>query len=137
VSTNHGNQAAVIYTSTGIAFLTFAGMILFHTIQGMIYQHITSGTWQRICSYLLPSEQLQDARAGSEEPLLQSSDGELSNQNEVAQPHRLYIMTSAVSLCLSMKMINDPSLYDMLVHIRPFFIKYVAAAIRISYDVLL
>jgi len=50
---------------------------------------------------------------------------------------RLYIMTSTVSLCLSMKMINDPSLYDMLVHIRPFFIKYVAAAIRISYDVLL
>ena len=50
---------------------------------------------------------------------------------------RLYIMTSTVSLCLSMKMINDLSVYDMLVHIRPFFIKYVAAAIRISYDVLL
>ena len=31
VSANSGNQAAVIYTSTGIAFLTFAGTVLFHT----------------------------------------------------------------------------------------------------------
>ena len=44
---------------------------------------------------------------------------------------RLYIMTNTMSLCLSM-MIYDLSVYDMLVHIRPFFIKYVEVAIRIT-----
>jgi len=41
-------------------------------------------------------------------------------------------MTNTVSLCLSMKMIKNLSVYDMLVHIRTFFIKYVAIAIRIT-----
>ena len=85
VNTNSGNQAAVIYTSTGVAFLTFAGTVLFHICQGVTCHHIMSATWQQIYSCLVPSEQ-QDARAGSEEPLLRFSDGELGDQNEVAQP---------------------------------------------------
>ena len=48
--------------------------------------HIMSATWQQIYSCLVPSEQQEDARAGSEEPLLRFSDGELGDQNEVAQP---------------------------------------------------
>jgi len=68
---------------TGVAFLTFAGTVLFHIIQGVTCHHITSVTWQQVCSCLVPREQHEDARAGSEEPLLQFSDGELS---EVAQP---------------------------------------------------
>ena len=39
VSTNNGNQAAVIYTSTGVAFLTFACTVLFHIIQSDLSSH--------------------------------------------------------------------------------------------------
>ena len=86
VSANDGSQAAVIYTSTGIAFFTFAGTVLFHVYQGATCHHITFVTWQWICSCcLLPCKQ-REARAGAEEPLLQSSDGELSDENEGAQP---------------------------------------------------
>ena len=45
-----------------------------------------SVTWQQFCSCLVPSEEQEDARAGSQESLLRFSDGELSDQNEVAQP---------------------------------------------------
>ena len=90
VRATNGNQAAVIYTSTSIAFFTFAGTVLFHVYQRANCHYRVSAMWQRICSCFIRCKQHKDVRAGSEEPLLQvpESECEESNQQEgqVAQP---------------------------------------------------
>ena len=85
VRATNGNQAAVIYTFTSIAFFTFAGTVLLHA-----YQQSTchSTMWQKIWSCILRYKQ-QDIQAGSEESLLQLSEAECEesgDQGEVAQP---------------------------------------------------
>ena len=89
VRATNGNQAAVIYTSTGIAFFTFVGTVLFHVYQRANCHHKVSSTWQGICSCLLQSKQHRDIRAGSEEPLLQVPEPECeerSYQGELSNP---------------------------------------------------
>ena len=56
----NGNQAAVIYTSTSIAFFTFAGTVLFHVYQRANCHHRMSAMWQRVCSCFLRSKQHKD-----------------------------------------------------------------------------
>ena len=86
----NGNQAAVIYTSTSIAFFTFAGTVLFHVYQRANCQNRVSAMWQRVCTRcFLRSKQHKDVRAGSEEPLLQVPESECeesSEEGQVAQP---------------------------------------------------
>ena len=86
----NGNQAGVIYTSTSIAFFTFAGTVLFHVYQRANCHHRVSATWQRVCTRcFLRCKQHKDTRAGSEEPLLQVPESECeesSDEGEAAQP---------------------------------------------------
>ena len=86
----NGNQAAVIYTSTSIAFFTFAGTVLFHVYHRANCHHRVSTMWQRVstCCFLQCKQQ-EDIRAASGEPLLQVPESECeesSDQGEVAQP---------------------------------------------------
>ena len=85
----NGNQAGVIYTSTSIAFLTFAGTVLFHVYQRANCHHRVSAMWQRICTVFLRCKQHKDVQSGSEEPLLQVPESECeesSDEDEAAQP---------------------------------------------------
>ena len=83
VHATNGNQAAVIYTSTSVAFFTFAGTVLFHVYQHADRHHSVSTMWQRICTrFFLRCKQHKDVRAGSEEPLIQLPESEY----EEAQP---------------------------------------------------
>ena len=84
----------MIYTSTSIAFFTFAGTVLFHVYQRANCHHRVSAMWQRVCNCFLRSKQHKDARAGSEEPLLQVPESECeesSDEGQVAQPLPLVI----------------------------------------------
>ena len=86
----NGNKAAVIYTSTGIAFFTFAGTVLFHVYQRANCHHRVSAMWQRVCTRcFLRCKQHKHVRAGSEEPLLQVPESECEesgDEGQVAQP---------------------------------------------------
>ena len=70
-STNNGNQAAVIYTSTGVALLTFVGTVLCSVYQCATHHFIS---WQCVHSCLLQCKQQKDIQVGSEEPLLHNAD---------------------------------------------------------------
>jgi len=50
VSANNGNQAAVIYTSNGVAFLAFAGTVLCRVYQGATCQLALHVAWQHVHS---------------------------------------------------------------------------------------
>ena len=83
----NGNQAAVIYTSTSIAFFTFAGTVLFHVYHRANCHHRVSAMWHRVCHRFLRCKQQEGIFAGSEESLLQVPEGEVEEiSSEVAQP---------------------------------------------------
>jgi len=88
VSANNGNQAAVIYTSTGVAFLTFAGTVLCRVYQGATGQFALHVAWQCVCSCLLKWKKEEDIQAGSEEPLLHNAESECE-LDEDQVPHTL------------------------------------------------
>ena len=81
---NGGNLAAVTYTSTSIAFTTFAGTVFFHIYQKAAVQHVLMIVQQ----WSVTSCCRQEIREGSEEPLLQDEYEENSEQaqDQVAQP---------------------------------------------------
>ena len=86
VNTNNGNQAAVIYTSTGVAFLTFAGTVLCRVYQGATGQFALHVAWQCVRSCLLKWKKEEDIQAGSEEPLLHNAGNECElNEDQVPQ----------------------------------------------------
>jgi len=86
VSTNNGNQAAVMYTSTGVALLTFAGTVFCRVYQGTTCQSALHVAWQHVRSGLL---KWKDIRAGSEEPLLHNAGSECElNEDQVPQSMR-------------------------------------------------
>ena len=79
----------MIYTSTSIAFFTFAGTVLFHVYQHANCHHKLSAMWQRICTRCFVQYKHHNTHAGSEEPLLQVPESECeesSDEGQVAQP---------------------------------------------------
>ena len=86
VSTNNGNQAAVIYTSTGVALLTFVGTVLCSVYQCATHQFIA---WQRVRSCFLQFKQQKDIQVGSEEPLLHNADANECEFSEDQVPQTL------------------------------------------------
>ena len=76
-------------SSTGVAFLTFAGTVLCIVYQGATCQFALHVAWQHVCSCLLKWKQKEDIRAGSEEPLLHNAESECElNEDQAPQSLR-------------------------------------------------
>ena len=83
---NDGNQADVIYTSTGVAFITFAGPVLCRVYQGATCQFafmLHGGVF--VVAFW---KQKEDIQAGSEEPLLHNANECELDEDQVTQSLR-------------------------------------------------